>query len=453
MRAMTLNKINNIVNGTLITTKTHTKISSVSIDSRNIEKGALFVALEGVNNDGHNFVEQAFLNGAAAALIKKEKRSFVDKKSEYNLIAVEEPLKALQLLAKAYVESLSDITKIGITGSTGKTTTKEMIASILSTMGKTVKTPGNYNSEIGLPLSLMNLDEKTEYGVFEMGVDRVGEMKNMVDMWKADIGLITNIGNSHIGKMGSLFEIAKEKSNLFHNEIEKAFIGENSRYIPFIEKQRDIKLTKFGYFSTNNISSIKNNGLKGWSFKYKNLPINLNAVGNHNLINAFGSIAIASYLGAEAEQIKLGLENYKVMAGRSNVVSNDVTVIEDWYNSSLDSTNTIVDYVGSLTWKGDKIAILGSMKELGNYCSDAHKKVAHILLKGNLDKIYLYGEEIKKTYDELFSVGYGKNLFYTNSFDSLADKVAQTTKRGDLVLLKGSRSMAMEQLVPILEAI
>ncbi|MFA5513416.1 MAG: UDP-N-acetylmuramoyl-tripeptide--D-alanyl-D-alanine ligase [Sphaerochaetaceae bacterium] len=454
MRQYRLKEIARIVDGVVVGTNQLSFVTSLTIDSKKCRNNSLFIALKGSNADGHSFVHEALTKGCVAALVSREKAPTLEselKTEKKALIIVNDPLKALQKLAQHHVNSFPSLKKIGITGSVGKTTTKEMVSSILSQMGKTAKTPGNYNSEIGLPLSLMEIDEKSEFGVFEMGVDEIGQMEQMVEIYKPNISLITNIGLSHIGKMGSLNQIAKEKGKIFHPESEAAFINENCRWTSYIKKRTSVEIKSYGTAFTRGIRSVTPIGINGWTINYKGLPIHLKGVGKHNLSNALAAISIADYFKAEAEQIKEGLQNYTVVDGRSNIVGGEVTIIEDWYNSSVDSTSTILDYIESLKWNGRKVAILGSMKELGEFSETAHRQVADKVVNTNLDRVFLYGKEMKSAFDLLVEKGFKQNLFYTTNFEDLQNKVDQSTKKGDLVLLKGSRSMGMENLIPAIK--
>lgn len=456
MQIMECAKIAQLANGTIIGQRPYPSISSITIDSRQVEPGALFVALAGQAQDGHDFILEAFGQGATAALVASRHAHRIKARlgdQPKILIVVDDPLKALQRMAAAYVQMHNGIKKIGITGSCGKTTTKEMLASILSLVGKTAKTPGNMNSEIGLPISMFEIQNDTEFGIFEMGVDHVGEMDRMLNIWRPEVALITNIGLSHVGKMGSTQVIAKEKSKVFHPDVEEAFMIENSAWTPYIQKVRNIEARAYGMVGTKGLGRIVSLGLHGWQISYNGLLIHLHAVGKHNLMDAIAAISVAQVMGATTSQIADGLEQFSAVPGRSRIINGSVTVIEDWYNSSVDSTNTILDYMATLPWQGRKLAVLGSMKELGVATEDAHVHVAHKLLAANLDDVYLYGKEMEKAWMEMRKMGFTKNVFFTDDYDELQKRMITDTHKGDLILLKGSRAMAMERLIPVLTSI
>ena len=431
-------------------------VSSITIDSRIAKAGSLFVALSGETQDGHDHVIDAFHAGASCALIDaKHAHRIKVAMGDLNrsLIVVDDPLRALQKMAQVHVAAHTQVQRVGVSGSCGKTTTKEMIASVLSTMGKTAKTPGNFNSEIGLPISVFEIEEDTAFGVFEMGVDHVGEMDRMLEIWKPQAAVITNIGISHIGKMGSVQVIAKEKSKLFHPDIQSPFLAEHSAWMRYIEKFRKVTPLPFGRLSTEGIQHIESLGLEGYRILYCNTPIHLRAVGNHNLMNALAAISVAQSFGARPEEIAEGFERFVSAPGRSRVIEGPVTVIADYYNSSVDSTATILDYMGSLPCTGRKRAVLGSMKELGSVTEAAHQLVARKLIASKIDDMYLYGKEMESAWLECRRLGIDRSVFYTDDYEALQRRMIEDTKKGDLVLIKGSRSMTMERLVPAITSI
>lgn len=456
MKKMDCRKIARMAEGSILGDGHFPPISSITIDSRKAGPGSLFVALSGQLQDGHDYVFDAFANGASCALVSSKHAHRIKAKitePSKALIVVEDTLSALQQMAKAHVTEHGSVRRVGITGSCGKTTTKEMVASILSQMGKTAKTPGNFNSEIGLPISVFEIDGDTQYGVFEMGVDHVGEMDRMIDIWRPEAAIITNIGISHVGKMGSMQVIAKEKSKLFHPDISAPFIAENSSWSRYIEKLRKINPLPFGIASTEGVGEIESLGLDGWKIVYHNRPIHIRAVGKHNLMNALAAISLTQTMGANVDDVIGGLERFSSVPGRSRIVGGPVTVIEDYYNSSVDSTETILDYMGTLPWNGRKLAVLGSMKELGASSDAAHRQVARKLISCGLDDIYLYGSEMESAWQELKKLGFDRHLFFTDDYEVLQRKMLEDTRKGDLVLVKGSRAMAMERLVPVISSI
>ncbi len=286
-----------------------------------------------------------------------------------------------------------------------------------------------------------------------MGIDQVGEMDRLLSIWEPEIALITNIGLSHIGKLGTTQVTAKEKSKIFSPNLERAYMVENSPYASQISRWRQHPINQFGINSTKGVGQIISLGLQGWLIEIGKEQAHLKAVGQHNLINALGAIKVAQDLGADSSQICAGLEEFTPVEGRSKVKNGSVTVIEDWYNSSVDSTSSILDYMVNLPWQGRKLAVLGSMKELGNLSEEAHLQIAQKLVAANLDDVYLFGKEMSSAWSEIRRLGGKERFFYTNDWETLQKKMLEGTRGGDLVLVKGSRSMAMERLVPALTSI
>lgn len=422
-------------------------IEAIDTDTRTMRPGSLFVALSGIHCDGARFLPQAKKAKAACAVIASSRFDEAARKSGLALIIVDDVLSALWSFARAHLSRFSSVTYAGVTGSCGKTTTKEALASILSVKGPTAKTPGNLNSEIGLPLSVLSVGGGTRYGVFEMGVDHTGEMEHMLSVLTPDIGILTNIGNSHLEKFGNRSAIAREKGKLFHEGVDAGFIGRGCPYLESIEREHHVILRQYDSSSLRAVSR----GLEGWDLSFGKIPCHINAVGAHLLSDIAGAVSVARFLGLSDEEIAEGLAGFTPMEGRSTVLSGDVTIIEDCYNASLDSTRSILDYVNSLSWKGNKKVVLGPMKELGSESKTAHEEVARRILRSDIRSTFLYGEEMHDAYRLLKASGWDGELSFTDDFDTLTDEVSSSVRRGDLFLVKGSRAATMERLLPVLK--
>ncbi len=318
--------------------------------------------------------------------------------------------------------------------------------------GEYRKHSGNLNSEIGLPLSVFQVGPETEYGVFEMGVDHVGEMDRMLDIWRPDAGIITNIGLSHLGKMGSMRVSPREKQDVPRSDHYRLIV-ENCAWSGYISDLRKISLSPFGLATTEGVNAVESLGLRGWKIDYEGVSIHLEAIGKHNLVDAMAAITLARNFGADRQTVKEGLERFRTSGGRSRIIQGDVTIIEDCYNASMDSTGNILDYMGTIPWKGKKKVVLGSMKELGSASVAAHEAVGRKLLGVRPSSAYFYGKEMESAWTVMKQNGYTRDLFYTDDFEELQAKVMQEMRHGDLVLLKGSRAMAMERLVPGIRSI
>ncbi len=432
--------------------QTSNKILGVAIDSRKIAHNFLFVCLDGQNSDGHSFIHDAIKNGACALLIKKSKiREVLSKIKTENIaiLAVDSPLEGLQQLSKNYAKQFPNINYTAITGSVGKSTTKQALAVLLSAHGNTVYTPKNYNSEIGLPLSLLQVDESTKYGVFEMGIDHKGEMDSHLSMIKPHQALITNIGTSHVEKIGSRRKIAKEKGKIFHKDLDMAFISKDCKYKDILCKNISNNIYEYSYkdFIYNDM------GLLGVEVLLDKEKVQLPILGEHLLEDVVGAVTIAKKLGLSNSEILEGLSNFVPMPGRGSIVDGNITVIEDCYNASPISTNIILRYLQRVAWSGKKKVVLGSMKELGRTSKKAHVEIAKNLYNNKLESAFLFGKEMQNAYNYLKKENYRGSLFYSDDFDELTYAVDKNKKRGDLFLLKGSRAMAIERLIPTLQGV
>ncbi|MCK5673618.1 MAG: UDP-N-acetylmuramoyl-tripeptide--D-alanyl-D-alanine ligase [Spirochaetales bacterium] len=428
-------------------------IVSVSIDSRNVKPGHLFIALKGEFTDGHNYILNADKAGASAVMISEEYYSDnIKNNSSFrincSLIVVENTLLGFQKLAASWVSDFDSLIKVAVTGSNGKSTTKEMIGSILAEEGNTIISEGNFNSETGLPLSVLNIEKKHKFGVFEMGINHPGEMKALVSVFKPNYALITNIGTAHIGLMGSQEAIASEKSDIFtfFNETDTGFISENDSWVDYLEDHCSGHTVRYGFNSTEGVDEIISLGLRGWRILYQGLEINMKLIGQHNLTNAIGSISLSSTIGISPDKIKRGLEKIEPLKGRSQIVEGRYTLIEDSYNANVDSMEEIFNFISDLKWMGRIVLVLGSMKELGPLTEKMHEQVGHQVVDLDPEEIFFFGDEMEKAYDLALRSNYKGRAFYTKNYIELEEKVLNSLKEGDLVLLKGSRSMKLDKL-------
>ncbi len=429
-------------------------ILSVFIDSQSVRNGGLFIALKGEFTDGHNYISMAFESGASAVMVSDEYYSVHSSEistSEYPgcLIVVKDTLLGLHKLAAGWVAGFDDLIKIAVTGSNGKSTTKEMIGAILSEEGSTIINKGNLNSETGLPLSVLKIDAHHKYGVFEMGINHPGEMKALSAILKPDYALITNIGTAHIGLMGSQEAIAIEKSDVFSlfDEKNTGFIFEDDSWASYLEGQCPGNTIAYGLKSTDGIEGTTNLGLDGWEIQYKGFKIYFKLIGQHNLTNAIAAISLTDALGVSPVKIKRGLEKIKALKGRSRIIEGRYTVIEDSYNANAESMARIFNFISDLNWSGRVVLILGSMKELGSFSAEKHEVVGRQAIALDPDLIFFYGEEMEGPYNLALIEGFSGRLIYTTDYSELEREVLGSLETGDLVLIKGSLSMNLNKLV------
>jgi UDP-N-acetylmuramoyl-tripeptide--D-alanyl-D-alanine ligase len=423
--------------------------SSVTIDSRTVREGSLFVALPGSNCDGHSFVEAAFKNGAAAALVEHNKietfnLSDIAKSMGKTLIVVDNSLEGLQKAAAAYLEKFPGLLKIAITGSSGKTTTKEIAAKIIGIEKRVTMNPGNYNSETGLPLAVFNLKPGDEVGVFEMGMNHEGEIAALARVLNPDIALITNIGSAHIGILGSKEAIAKEKKNIFSQFRGKgiALIPQDSPYRNFLAQEVRGRVSFYGKESFAELGGVNDLGLDGSEIIWDGKQARFSLPGRYNLANAFAAIAIAREIPVSADAVRQGLESVRPLFGRGEIIRGKATVIQDCYNSNPESLAGALEFCESLDWPGRRVYVIGEMLELGEDSKKAHEGMGRLLADSKADMVFLYGKETAAAAKAL-----GRSRFlHTCGMNELASAVNNYVRNGDLVLLKGSRGCALEKV-------
>ncbi|GHV67494.1 UDP-N-acetylmuramoyl-tripeptide--D-alanyl-D-alanine ligase [Spirochaetia bacterium] len=436
---------------------------SVSIDSRKVSVGGLFIALSGAVHDGHRYVEQALKAGAAGILASRyalDDPSFDLENLTGNagavLLIADDSLRGFQDLARSYLEKFPKLIKIGITGSSGKTTTKEIAAAIIREEKSVVMNPGNLNSETGLPLSIFNIRPCHEVGIFEMGMNRRGEIAELAGILKPDAALITNIGSAHIGILGSKGVIAEEKKNIFSQ-----FSGGETALIPLNEEYREFLAEGIRGRRVNYAAELfpewggtKDLGLDGTEIIWDGKALRFALPGKHNLENAAAAIAIARELNISAGAIGRGLSSVKALFGRSEVIPGKVTVIQDCYNANPESTSQALDFCDELDWKGRRVYVIGSMLELGAVSAEAHGELGQRLASSEADMVYLFGAETKPAAEALEQRPESGEIpfFYTDNMNELSEALSGFVKPGDLVLLKGSRGCALEELGGLLTA-
>jgi len=461
MYMFSLSEMIEITGASLIGTHTRTgidRITGAAVDSRKVKKGSLFVALKGDRTDGHLYLPDALSKGAAAVMIsedfqKADQFQTVRKELDIPVLVHENPLDGLQKLAAAWVRKFPDLIRIGITGSNGKTTTKEILAAILSEIAPTVKNRGNLNSEIGLPLAVLEIREEHRFGVFEMGVNHPGEMEQMVRVFDPQYGLITNVGTAHIGLLGSREGIAREKGTLFAslpaNGI--AFCPENFEWLDLYREMCRASFVSFGPESTLGMERIENRGLKGWELSYRGAEFHLPLPGSHNLQNALAAIQAARSLGARTQHIRAGIEKMELLDGRSQIIDGPVTILHDGYNANAESVLAIFSTLKECVSSEQLVLVLGSMKELGDAAEVSHRMVGRGIAGLSPRLALLFGEEMNYAGREAKLNGYRGDIRHTDDFQQLRDMLCGSIHPGDVVLLKGSRSMELERLIPVLQ--
>ena len=413
------------------------KHNSVSIDSRIIKSDDIFFAIKGPNFDGNNFALQALRNGASYVV---SDNPTIKEKSD-KIIYVNDSIEALQKLANYHRKELN--TKIiAITGSNGKTTSKELILNVLKSKYNTIATEGNLNNHLGVPLSLLKMNKNTEFGIIEMGANHLNEITQLCKIAEPDFGYITNFGNAHLEGFGSIEGVIKGKSELYNYLIKnKNFIFHNSEN----KKQKylinNYKNTySFGINSESNCIINKSNSENRLNVTYQNKVIKSTIYGDYNFENICIAIAIGEYFEVDFNDIKKGIESYLAKNNRSQITLKDSnTIILDAYNANPTSMSLALESFNKTNYK-NKMIIVGDMFELGKESNQYHQEITNSLEKINDSIIYIVGEYFCNT----------KHSDRIKSFSStkeLINNLSKTNISNYSILIKGSRAMQLEKII------
>lgn len=425
------------------------EFAAVSTDTRTLQPGDLFVALQGPNFDGARYVDEALAKGAVAAVVQC--RGIHDGP----VVLVKDSRLALGLLAKAW-KAQYKLKCVALTGSCGKTTVKEMIASILSVEGETLATEGNLNNDIGVPLTLLKLESQHEFAVIELGASGPGEIEYSANLTKPDVALITNIASAHVEGFGDLNGVAQAKSEIFASlsDTGTAIVNLNEVYaegwIKALGGQKVIAVD----FKPNQQADVY---LENWSFDsgaatkiwiklpFDAVEVNLNVLGQHNAHNAVLAAAAAFACGASRTAIKKGLEAVQPVSGRLQLKQSvkGKAVIDDTYNANPQSVKAAIDTLRQ--YQGEQVLILGTMGELGPNAALYHQQVGEYALQKGVQKIIVVGE-----YCQDVASGYGKEAHQFQSNEALMAALPCLIGDDEVVLVKGSRSACMENIVTMI---
>ena len=437
------------------------KIHSVSIDSRNICGKELFVAIKGENTDGHKYISGAVNSGASAILIDNKSANFSSaEENDCSVIYVKNTVLALGVLAKKYKAEFSPLT-VAVTGSVGKTTTRQFVYAVLSSEKNTHKTDGNFNNELGLPLSVLKIDSSHEATVLELGMSQKGEISYLTDIVAPDIAIITNIGTSHIEHLGSreairdakleITEGLKDNGKLLLNGDEPLLQGiEGAAYVSLRNCSSDFRATNICYTS------------EGMCFTaicpertIKNCIIP--TLGEHTVLDAMFAVACGYFLGISDEGIKKGLLSFEAVGMRQNIVNHkDSTFILDYYNASPESIKASLSVTKRLAVKngGRAIAVVGNVLELGNKSDELHRSIGSYITNIGCDLFFAFGKDACLAAAQAISDGMSKDTVFCfpdiSDPTQISESVAENIKENDCILIKASHSVHMERIADIL---
>jgi len=432
------------------------EVALVTTDSREVKPGCIFVAFPGERFDGHDFAARALEQGAEYVVVNHPVPSVPEEKA----ILCPDSYHAMMVMGANY-RSQYHPKMVGVTGSVGKTTTKQMTYAALSGFGETIKTEGNQNNELGMPRTLMRLESSTEYAVIEMGMSHAGEIDRLARAARPDVGIITCIGVSHIGNLGSQENICKAKLEICNGLPEGAPLVLNYDD-PFLRKAVLPAHVRPVWFSLSDENadvcalSIRQE-TDGMSFvledqEHGTFVVNIPAMGRHNVANALAAYCAATRLGCDAKRVIRGLSNFEQTGRRQKVVDSEgVTVIEDCYNAGPESTEAALDILAGFHARanGRCIAVLGDMLELGNRSAAEHYRIGRIAA-AKVDMLYTYGTNSERMVSGAITGGMKQKFVeHFDTHEDLAHMLKMRARPGDVILFKGSRGMRMEKALSL----
>ena len=429
--------------GILVSGNKDGEINFFSQDSRQMTNGGMYIPLKGERFDGHNFIESAFQTGAQAIISEKDV-NYEDK----IVIKVKDTHQALKDMA-SYLRNHRPVKVVGVTGSVGKTSTRDMVYSVVKQKYKTLKTEGNYNNEIGLPLTILRYHDE-EVLVLEMGMNHLQEMSRLSMIARPDIACITNVGTAHIGELGSRENILKAKLEIINGMKEGStlIINQDNDMLQTVElphlnvvrvgkgKEASIQASHIVLEETKSSFEVEYQGKK----EIIEVPVQ----GEHNISNALIAIAVGIELNISLEDIKKGIQEFKLTKNRMDILEkNHKTVIDGTYNASVDSMKSSIDVLAN--YKKRKVAILADMLELGDYSQQLHEEVGSYVASKGIDILVCVGKEAKYIYQKARESM--KDVYYFESNQEVIARLDELLKEDDVILVKGSHSMNLKEVV------
>ena len=451
MEHMTASQIAKACNGTFLLGVPDTVVEHISLDSRTMKGNDLFVPLIGENVDAHKYIGQAMENGAVAVFTSEHEKAPDNARGVW--IQVEDTKKALQDLGR-YCRSLLKLPLIGITGSVGKTTTREMVATALSAGFQVFKTPGNYNSQVGVPVTISEIGKEDEIAVIELGMSEPGEMTVIAKIAQVDIAIITNIGVAHIGQLGSQENIYREKMAI-QDGLKPGgtlILNGDDKWLKDSKAKDGCNTVYYGMgehcdYRAENMEIV--DGYPSFTAVCRGvrIPVKLGVMGEHQVGNALAALAAADLNGISVEKAAKSLMKFDGFRGRQQIFCQDgVTIIDDTYNASPASMKGAIDILASLSKAQRRIAVLADMKELGEEAARFHQQVGEYLGKCQVEVLLTYGELAQEI--ERGAVMYRPELqaVHFQKKEELEAYLLELLRKGDAVLLKGSNSMKLGEV-------
>jgi murE/murF fusion protein len=438
--------------------KNQLRFEGVSINSKEVKKNNLFIAIKGKNNDGHLFVKEALKNKANYCIVQKNIREINKKK----LIKCTSTINFLNKLAILKRSSIN-LRAIAITGSSGKTTLKTLLGKVLSEYGKTYFSQKSYNNHIGVPLSLCNLESDHNYGVFEIGMSNTGEIRNLSNLVKPNIAIITNIGEAHLKNFDNIDGIAKAKSEIIEN-IKKGgylILNSNDSYFHYLSKfarKRKINVLSFGKSNMSDAKLITNKLHKNYNNLHfrvfnENIYLRLKNVNSLTISNILFTLLTLHVLDLDLTRVINFSNHFQLVEGRGKThfisrYKKKFHFIDESYNANPSSVKNAINNFSNIRRKNEKkFLLLGDMLELGKKSDNYHKNLAHIINRSDIDKLFVYGKSAFKTYQKIYKTKQGNILQNLNDFDEIFSDVIN---KNDYLMIKGSNSTGLNKLSKII---
>ena len=456
-----------ICDGQIIMGKEEEVLKEFMQDTRKIKEGDVYIGFKGERNDGNLMYEKAFENGAKVCILEKnslqhegQDEKLKELQTKYNdrtIILVNDTKTAIQKIA-SYKRSLYDIPVIGITGSVGKTSTKDIIASVMARKFKVLKTQGNQNNQIGLPLTVLKLTEENDAMVVEMGMNMPGEISNLSKIANPTVAVITNVGTAHIGNLGSRENILKAKLEILDGLRSGGTLiinNDNDMLHKWNEERKgsNFKVITFGMENKSDIMPYdivlsENGSTYKIDIDGKTYQVNVSVGGNHFVLNSLCAIAIGRIFQIDMQDILKGIASFELTKRRMQVEKNKagVTIINDCYNANYDSMKAAIEYLGKIN-AGKKIAVLGDMLELGEFSDELHEKVGEEIARNKINVLITVGDLAKNIAKKAKEQGLdSENIFECEKNSEAVEMIKQIAKKGDAVLLKASNGMNFQEI-------
>ena len=424
-------------------------LNNFSKDSRTINKEDVYIAIRGENFDGNKFFDQVYQKGSSIWILDRIDETLdVNKYNDCTIILVEDTVKCMQTLAQ-YIRSQINLPIVAVTGSVGKTSTKEMISSVLEQKYKVLKTQGNNNNDIGLPFTMLNLKDE-EVIVLEMGMNHLKEISLLSEIAKPTIAVITNVGTAHIGNLGSKENILKAKMEIMDGMEQTGTIIINNDY-PLLKDYNEFKVDHILRFSIHNQSDFQATNIINFnnqtSYKLEGNKIEVPIMGDAFVYNSQAAYLVGRELGLTIKEIQTGIKKFKQVGNRMKIETvGQMTIINDTYNANLEAMQSALDYLSKYEGKR-KIAVLGDILELDNFSQEIHEQIGKLVVENKIDLLYTTGEASIHVINSAIASGMNSNKTKHLTKEEIGQLLLSDQQEGDIVLFKASNSIKLNEVI------